>query len=219
MSDTTYVQLLQLAIGLVLVCSFMALWRRELVAVARVLAAQGLGLGIVALLIGLHEHHTELIVVSVLVALLRAVVLPGVLIRIVRAGDERREVESLVNVPASLLAAAGLTLVAYGTTRDVVALAPSPEVEAIPIGVAVGLIGIFMLVARRKAVSQIMGVLMLDNGIALVALLGTAGVPLVVELGIAADVLVAILILQLLTSRMRTKFGATDLNQLRELHD
>jgi len=62
-------------------------------------------------------------------------------------------------------------------------------------------------------------VLMLDNGIALVTFLATSGVPLAVELGIAFDVLLAMFILQLLTTRIRTKFGGTDLDQLRELHD
>jgi hydrogenase-4 component E len=64
-----------------------------------------------------------------------------------------------------------------------------------------------------------MGVLMLDNGIALVMFLGTSGVPLAVELGIASDVLLAMFIFQVLTSRIRTKFGGTDLDQLRELRD
>ncbi len=145
--------------------------------------------------------------------------IPRVLLRIVRASDETREVEPLVNVPTSLVAAAALTLLAYATTRDVVALNPTAQTRAIPIGVAVILIGFFVLVTRRKAVTQVVGFLLLDNGIAVVALLATAGVPLLVELGVALDVLLAVLILQVLTTRMRAKFGALDLDQLRELHD
>jgi hydrogenase-4 component E len=76
-----------------------------------------------------------------------------------------------------------------------------------------------VLVTRRKAVTQVVGFLLLDNGIAVVAFLATAGVPLVVELGVALDVLLAVLILQVLTTRMLAKFGALDLDQLRELHD
>jgi hydrogenase-4 component E len=147
------------------------------------------------------------------------VVLPRLILRAVRSGGELREVESLINVPASLLAASGLTLVAYATTRDIVALSPSAQVRAMPLGVAVALIGILLIATRRKAALQIMGVLMLDNGIALVMFLGTSGVPLAVELGIASDVLLAMFILQVLTNRIRTKFGGTDLDQLRELRD
>ncbi len=88
-----------------------------------------------------------------------------------------------------------------------------------PLGVAVVLIGMLMIVTRRKAVLQMMGVLMIDNGIALVMFLGTSGVPLVIELGIASDVLLAVFILQVLTNRIRNKFGGTDLDQLRGLRD
>jgi hydrogenase-4 component E len=219
MSDALFIQLLDLAVALVLVCAFVVLWRRGLVAIVRALTVQGVALAGVALLLGMHDHDAEPIIVALLLLVLKGGVLPGVLLRIVRTSDETREVEPLVNVPASLLAAAGLTLLAYATTRDVVALDPSPETKAIPIGVAVTLIGLFVMITRRKAVTQIVGFLLLDNGIALVAFLATAGVPLVVELGAALDVLLAVLILQVLANRMRAKFGGLDLDQLRELHD
>jgi hydrogenase-4 component E len=219
MSDTAFVQLLDLAVGLVLVCAFTVLWRRSLVAIVRVLTVQGVAIGCIAFLLGVHGHDVEPVAVAVLIVGLKGVVLPRVLLRIVRAGDETREVEPLVNVPASLLAAAALTLLAYGTTQDLVALDPSPVTRAVPIAIAVSLIGFLVLVTRRKAVTQVVGFLLLDNGIALAALLTTSGVPVIVELGVALDVLLAVLILQVLTNRMRSKFGAMDLDQLRGLHD
>jgi hydrogenase-4 component E len=219
MSDRLFVQLLDLAVGLVLVCAFVVLWRRGLVAIVRALTVQSIAVATVAVVLGLHEHDLEPIVVAGLVVVLKGGVIPRVLLRIVRASDETREVEPLVNVPTSLVAAAALTLVAYATTRDVVALNPTTETRALPIGVAVVLIGFFVLVTRRKAVTQVVGFLLLDNGIAVVALLATSGVPLVVELGVGLDVLLAVLILQMLATRMRAKFGALDLDQLRELHD
>jgi hydrogenase-4 component E len=219
MSETMFIQLLDLAAGVVLVTSFAALWLRRLVTAVRVIAVQGVALAAVAAVIGLYEHQTELLGVAAMVGVLRGFVMPKLILRAIRAGDEHREVESLINVPASLLAASGLTLIAYATTRDVVSLSQSSQVRAIPLGVAVGLIGMLLIVTRRKAALQIAGVLMIDNGIALVMFLGTSGVPLVVELGIASDVLLAVFILQVLTNRIRTKFGDTDLDHLRELRD
>lgn len=219
MTHTTFVQLLDLAVGIVLVCSFAALWLRRLRTVTRVIAVQGVALAAVAAVIGVYEHETELIVVSVLVVGLRGVVLPGLILRVVRGGHEHREVESLINVPASLLAAAVLTLVAYASTRDIVALGESERVHALPLGVAVALIGMLLLVSRRMAVLQIIGVVMLDNGVALVMFVGTSGVPIAVELGIALDVLLAIFVLQVLAGRIRTKFSRTELDQLREVRD
>jgi hydrogenase-4 component E len=219
MSDTLFIQLLDLAVGVVLVCGFVVLWRRSVVAIVRTIAIQSAGLAAVALLLGLHDHDAEPIVVAALVLALKGVVIPRALLRVVRNGDDTRETESVVNVPASLLAAAGLTLLAYSATRDLVALDPAPEAKAIPIGMAVTLIGFVLLATRRKAVTQIVGFVVVDNGITLVAFLATSGVPFVVELGVALDVLLAVLILQVLAARMRTKFGAMDLNELQELRD
>lgn len=118
-----------------------------------------------------------------------------------------------------MLAAAALTLLAYALCRPLVALAPSPATHALPVGLAVVLIGLFTLTTRRRALSQVVGFLLVDNGITAVAFLATSGVPLTVELGVTLDVLLAVLVLLVLTGRMRTAFGATDLDDLRELHD
>lgn len=219
MSDALFTQLLDFAIGLALVCAFVPLWRRGLVAVVRSLAVQGAAVAGVALLLGAQRSDPELLAVAVLVLALKAVVIPGLLLRIVTGRAEARDSDPLVNVPASLLAGAALTLLAYAATRHVVALDPAPEVQAVPVGVAMVLVGFFILVSRRKAVSQVVGFLVLDNGIALVAFLATAGLPLVVELGASLDLLLAVLVLQVLAARMRTKFGGMDLDELQELHD
>ncbi|OEV08711.1 hypothetical protein [Streptomyces nanshensis] len=132
---------------------------------------------------------------------------------------EARETQPLVNVAASLLTAALLTLLAYAVSRPLIALDPSPATRALPVGLAVVLIGFFVLTTRRRALSQVVGFLLLDNGITAIAFLATSGVPLIVELGVSFDVLLAVLVLQILTTRMRTAFGTTDLDDLRELHD
>src|SRR5439155_10051197 len=117
----------------------------------------------------------ELWAVAVGVLMLRAGVLPYLLRRaLANGGEARRETRPLVNVAASLLAAAVLTLLAYAVSRPLVRLAPSPATQAIPVGVTVVLIGFFVLVTRRRALSQIVGFLLLDNGITAVGFLTTA---------------------------------------------
>ena len=86
-------------------------------------------------------------------------------------------------------------------------------------GVAVVLLGFFMLVTRRRALSQVIGFLLLDNGITTTAFLATSGVPLVVELGVSLDVLLVVLVLQIVAARMRMAFGSTDLDGLSGLRD
>lgn len=210
---------LELAAGAVLVCAVVILWRRSLGAVVKVLAAQGLALGTVALVLGTQGHDGVLIAVACLVAAAKGVVIPTLLARVVGRDPTSHEAAPLVNMPAALVAAAALTFLAYAATGPVTALVPTAAGQLIPIGFATLLIGFFAMVVRRKAVSQIVGLLLIDNGIALVAFLATAGVPLLVELGASLDALLVVAVLRVLAAQMQTTFGALDLDQLRELHD
>lgn len=220
MSETVYVQLLDLACGALLLTAVLILWRRELAVIIRVFALQGLALAALVTVLAVHEGKAELWVVAAGILVLRAGVLPWLLRRaLAESGDARRETRPLVNVAASLLSAALLTLLAYAVSRPLVELAPSPATQAIPIGVTVVLIGFFVLVTRRRALSQLVGFLLLDNGITAVGFLTTTSVSLIVEAGISLDVLMAVLVLQILTTRIRETFGDTDLDELRELHD
>ena len=125
----------------------------------------------------------------------------------------------VANVASSLLAAAGLSLLAYAAARPFVVAAVSPTAGAAPIGLALVLLGFFLAATRRRAVSQIVALLLIDNGIAATAFLATDGVPLVVELGVSADLVLLVLVLQVLSARLVETFGPTDLDDLRELHD
>lgn len=220
MTGTAHVQVLDLACGALLLTAVLVLWRRELAAIIRVFAVQGVALAILVGALAAHERDAELGGVALGVLVLRAMVLPWLLRRaLIAAGPAVRETRPLVNVAASLLAAAVLVLLAYAVSQPLIALAPSPATNAIPVGVAVVLIGFFVLVTRRHALSQLVGFLLLDNGITAVGFLTTSGVGLIVEVGVSLDVLMAVLVLQVLTSRMREAFGEVDLGELRELHD
>lgn len=213
------VQLLDLACGLFLIAAVVVLWRRELSIIIRLFALQGVALAGIATVLAVHAGSAELGLVAAGVVALRVVVLPLLLRRVMKGAGEARETRPLVNVAASLLAAAALTLLAYAVSQPLIALAPSPATRAIPVGIAVVLIGFFVLVTRRRALSQVVGFLLVDNGITAVGFLTTSDVPLVVELGVSLDVLFAVLVLQILATRMRDTFGDTDLDELRELRD
>ncbi|MFE0173296.1 hypothetical protein ACFWZ2_13335 [Streptomyces sp. NPDC059002] len=225
MSESLFTQLLDLACGAFLLAAVVVLWRRELAAIVRVFALQGVALAAIAVLLGVHEERWDVVGVGVGIGLLRAALLPYLIRRALialvagRAHDEARETQPVVNVAASLLTAAALTLLAYAVARPLVELDPTPATRALPVGIAVLLIGFFVLVTRRRALAQVVGFLLLDNGITATAFLAASGVPLIVELGVSFDVLLAVLVLQLLTARMREAFGTTDIDDLRELRD
>jgi hydrogenase-4 component E len=219
MTAETYRQLLGLVVGVMIVAAVLALWRRSLTAIVRILAVQGLAVAAIALLVGIEHHEVTDFVVSGLFVVVKVVVIPIVLLRVVHDATDQRESEPIVNVATTIVGAAILTILAFAATRGLVGLHPSPEADALPAGFAVVLIAFFGLVVRRNAVVQVVGFLMLENGIAVVALLAAAGISLTVELAVALDLLLAVLVLQILTTRMQAKYGGLELDHLSELAD
>jgi hydrogenase-4 component E len=219
MSTSFYVGALELTTGAVLVCAVMTLWRRQVRTIVAMLRLQGVALAFVAGVLAWHERDLGLAITALLVLAVKGALVPWLLRRVIRRDPRSREIAPLMNVPASLVSAAVLIVVAYVVTTRLTALAPSAATRLVPIGVATVLVGYFMLVTRRRPVSQIVGLLLVDNGIALVTFLLTAGVPLIVELGSALDVLLVVVVLQVLVVNSSARHGSLDLDELRELHD
>lgn len=192
MSNANFSILVDFAAGGLVLASVLIVWRRDLRAIVRLLAWQGAALAAIPLLRGIRDNDRALIAVGIAVLALRA---------------------------SSLLITAGLTLTAFAITQPVVNLEPGVTINAVPAAFAVVLIALFVMTTRLHAVSQAAGFLMLDNGIAATAFLLTAGVPLIVELGASLDVLFAVIVIGVLTGRLRRIFGDADLDKLRELRD
>lgn len=217
--DTVFDQVVALCGAVLLLTGVLIVWRRSVGSAIRLLSVQGVALGVLVLAIGVHLHEVELIAVAMLVLVLKAVVLPAVLGR-AAGGDRRSRAQTpVLNTTASLIVLSLLTILAYFVGRPLQAAGSGPVSTAVPVGVALVLYGFFVLVTRQHAVFQLVGFLMLDNGIATVAFLLSGGVPLVVELGASLDVLLVVLILQVLSGRIRRQFGGVDLDDLTELKD
>ncbi|MGV0792044.1 hypothetical protein [Mycolicibacterium sp. XJ1819] len=220
MIDIGFNTLIGFAAGGLTLAAVLIVWRRDLRAIVRLLAWQGAALAAIPIVGGLHDGDGELVAVGVAVLVLRAGLLPWVLARALAAEPQaQREATPLVNTATSLLITGVLTIVAFAITRPLVDLQPDPVVNAVPAAFAVILIAMFVMATRRHAVSQAAGFLMLDNGITAAAFLLTAGVPLIVELGASLDVLFVVLIIGVLTGRLRRAFGGADLDRLQELRD
>jgi hydrogenase-4 component E len=216
-----YDNMMDLAAGGVLLAAVLAVWRRDLSAIVRgPLVVQGAALAAIPVIRGVHDHDRALIAVGIGVLAVRAIALPWLLARALGAErQERREATPLVSTAASLLVVTALVVVSFTIAQPVVDLQRSTATNAAPAAIATVLIALFMMATRRHAISQAVGLLMLDNGIAATAFLLTAGVPLIVELGASLDVLFVLIVLGVLTGRLRNAFGGVDLDLLRELHD
>jgi hydrogenase-4 component E len=220
MTDANFAILVDFAAGGLTLASVLIVWRRDLRAIVRMLAWQGVALAAIPILRGIHDGDTALVVVGIAVLALRSTALPWLLARAVGAEQQaQREATPLMNTASSLLITAGLTVAAFAIARPLVTLDPSATTNAVSAAFAVVLIALFVMVTRRHAVSQAAGFLILDNGIAATAFLLTAGVPLIGELGASLDVLFAVIVIGVLTGRLRRAFGGLDLDRLQELRD
>lgn len=220
MNNANFATLVDFAAGGLTLAAVLIVWRRDLLAIVRLLAWQGVALAAIPIVRGIHDRDTALIGVGLAVLALRAVVLPWLLARAVGAESAaQREATPLVNTASSLLITAALSVVAFAISRPVVELQPSTTTDAVAAAFAVVLVALFVMTTRRHALSQAAGFLMLDNGIAATAFLLTAGVPLIVELGASLDVLFAVIVIGVLTSQLRRAFGGADLDLLQELRD
>ncbi|MGH3878854.1 MAG: hypothetical protein ACRDSK_17620 [Actinophytocola sp.] len=225
MNDSLYAQLLDLACGGLLLTAAVALWRHRLPVVVRVFVLQGVALAGLGAVLAIHQVSVQLWAVAAGLLVLRACLLPYLLRRAHRppAGQPADDPRPLVGGAVSLLAAAALTLLAFAVCRPLVELVPGGVTgeasAAIPVGVAVVLIGFLVLVTRRGALAQLAGLVLMDNGITAVALLTGAGLGLLVQVSVALDVLLVLVIRQLSAVRTAETIGDTDLDELRELRD
>lgn len=220
MNEALYSSVTNLAAGAMLVFAVLVVWRRQLRSMLLLLACQGAALAMLPIADGIAHAEPELVGVGVVVLVFRAVVLPMLLIRMVsRQVSARRESEPVVATAPSLLITALLTVTAFAITQPVVALSSTTTGMAVPVSFALVLVGIQVMASRRRALSQTVGFLMLDNGITSAAFLLTSGVPLVVELGASLDVLLVTLILGVLARQVQAHFGDTNVGRLKELRD
>lgn len=210
---------LTLCVGAVLVTAVAVLWLSTVRSVVRVIAVQGVALGAVAAVLGAHDHDPALVATAAVVVGVKGIAIPLLLTRIGLGDPMSREHRPLVNVPASLVASAALILLAFATTRVLTEVVGGTTGALVPVGFATLLVGFFVLVTRRRPTFQISGLVLVDNGIALVAFLVTAGVPFLIELGVSFDVLLGVVVLMVLATRLRAEHGDVDLDALRELHD
>lgn len=219
MFENIYPQLIGLCTGILLLSSALMVWRHSLLASIRLLSLQGFALAALVAVIGTAEGEAELLLVAALILIIKAFVLPWILTHQSNASVRLIQEAPRLNPIAALLAVTLLTIFSFIVVSRVIELNSSITGHAASIGLAMVLIGCLLLISRRRARSQLIGFLMLDNGIATFASLTSGGVPLVVEFAVSLDVLLVVLILHVFTGRMRTKFGGTGVDQLRELHD
>ena len=178
------------------------------------LAFQSGLLACACLIVGLVHGGVHL-VPALLTLLIKVFFIPGAILRLIGKLTDEREIVSDINVNYSTLAAAVFLVMGYALVDGLGAAAFSRDVIAASIFMI--LTGLSLMVMRKRAIMQICGLITMENGIYLLGLFVTEGLPLIVELGVFLDVLIAVVVLVILTSRMSLSFMTTDTTVMKKL--
>jgi hydrogenase-4 component E len=200
-----------------LVTAYLMVGQKALFVAIRLYGFQSILLGAVAVVMALADHRPHLFASAALTIGLKGVFIPWFLMRTIDRIGIHREIEPYVNTPSSLLICLGLTVVGYRVSMGVAEGAAGAAHHVIGVSLSMLFMGLFLMVTRRKAVTQILALLTVENAVFLVALGATSGMPLVVELGISFDVIVAVLVLGILVHRIVDRFESMDVSRLSKL--
>jgi hydrogenase-4 component E len=200
-----------------LVSAFLTVGQKALFTTIRLYAGQSLLLAIAAIAMAVSEGRQHLYVMAALTIALKAILIPWFLMRVIDRIGIHREIEPFLNVPASLLICLGLTVIGYRVSTGFPEGAEGVTHHLLGVALSMLLIGLFLMVTRKKAVTQILALLTVENAVFLVALAVTTGMPLGVELGIAFDVMMAVVVLGVLVHRIVDRFESMDVSRLSNL--
>jgi hydrogenase-4 component E len=195
--------------GAMLLLSCMLLYQRRVAAVITALALQGGVLSAAAAWQGYVQGAPQLFLTALIALLAKAVLIPLALRLLVRRFDLDRTVETALGIGASMLAGIALVALAILVVLPVTGGAQAVAREDLALALSVVLLGMLMMITRRNAILQVVGLMSLENGLILAAV-GVAGMPLVVELSTAALVLVVLVVGAVFLLMMRGEFASTD---------
>jgi hydrogenase-4 component E len=212
-------QLLNTLAALLLLLSFAMLSQRRIVALVNMLALQGALLFAATVLLAWRTGDNNLYISAGLTLGLKVIFLPWLLHRLIRRLGVYWDTEPLLNTTGTMLAGVLVVIFSFGLAQPISALASTATRNSIGIAVAVILIAFLTMITRRKAMSQVVGFLSMENGLFFGAMSATYGMPMVVELGVALDVLVAMLVLGVFFFQIREQFDSLDLKNFETLKE
>lgn len=206
----------QLLIALILVSTFMILGSTRLYSCVRAFGIQSFLLACVAGIVAYSTGKNDLYVISALTLIIKAAIIPYIFIYIIREIKVKREIELYVNISPSLIIGGVLVVISYYLIKSINIIS---ELSSFALTASMSLvsIGLFVMISRKKAIMQMLGILIMENGLFLGAISLTYGMPLLVELGIFFDVLIGVLIMGILIFRINKTFESIDTDLLKTL--
>ena len=212
-------QLLNFLAALLLLIAFAMLSQRRILSLIYLFAWQGFVLALSTTVVAYSTGQHHLYYSAALTLILKVFLLPWILHRLIIRLNIKWDVETLINIPTTMLVGIGLVIFAFNLAAPISQLAGTITRGALGIAMASVLLSFLMMITRRKAVPQVVGFLAMENGLFFAATSATYGMPLVVELGIALDVLVGTLIFGIFFFQIRETFDSLDIKHLEKLKE
>jgi len=212
-------QLINLFAAILLLLAFAMLSQRRILSLINLYAAQGFVLflttALVAALTGQHHLYGS----ALFTLVLKVIFLPWILHRLIRKLEVKWDVETLINIPSTMLVGIVLVVLAFNLALPISQLSAAVTRSTLGIALASVLLSFLMMITRSKAIPQVIGFLAMENGLFFAATGAVYGMPMVVELGIGLDVLIAALILGMFLFQIRERFDSLDTRHLEKLKE
>ena len=212
-------QLINMMAALLLLIAFAMLSQRRVLSLINLFAWQGAVLAASTLIVAYSTGQEHLYYSAGVTLALKVFLLPWILHRLIRKLNVKWDVETMINIPLTMLVGLALVIFAFNLAVPISQMASTITRSTLGIALACVLLSFLMMITRRKAVPQVIGFLAMENGLFFAATSATYGMPMVVELGIALDVLVATLILGIFFFQIRETFDSLDLQHMEKLKE
>jgi hydrogenase-4 component E len=212
-------QVLNLLAAVLLLLTFAMLSQRRILSLIHLFTLHGATMVTAALLVAYLTHDNHLYFSAILTFVLKVVLIPWILHKLIIRLNVKWDVEPLINVPATMLIGIVLVIIAFNLALPIARLSDSVAHGTLGIALACILLSLMMMITRSKAVPQVIGFLSMENGLFFAATAATNGMPMIVELGVALAVLGGILILGVFMFQIREKFEDMDIHNLEKLKE
>jgi len=212
-------QTINLLGALLLMLAFAMIAQRRILSLINLFTLQGLALVVSTAVVGYATGQHHLYLSAGLTFVLKVVLIPILLHRLVDRLKIRWDVETLINIPTTMLIGILVVIFAFNLATPIAKVSTSLARGTLGIALACVLLSFLMMITRAKAVPQVIGFLAMENGLFFAATSATHGMPMVVELGIALDVLIGVLILGVFMFQIREQFDSLDIRHLETLKD
>ncbi|WP_434033771.1 formate hydrogenlyase [Cupriavidus sp. a3] len=212
-------QFVNLLGAVLLILAFAMISQRRVLSLIHLFTLQGATLALATAVVGYVTGQPHLYLSAGLTLVLKVLLIPYLLHRVIDRLQIRWDVETLINIPTTMLIGILVVIFAFNLTMPIARLSLKLASGTLGIALACVLLSFLMMITRSKAVPQVIGFLAMENGLFFAATAATYGMPMVVELGIALDVLIGVLILGVFMFQIREQFDSLDIRHLEKLKE